>query len=263
MPTNYAHKVFGASVYRGLPKEYRELIREHLELFVIGLHGPDLLFFHRLGAKSSEVAQFGHWLHRQPLAEFYENAKLQIKAGEEDEKLVYFLGCLCHFFLDTVCHPYVNKAKNELGVTHGKLEMEFDRYLMERDGKSPMTYPVAAHLGISPELSRHIAPFYLGVSPAQITECLVVMKGAYRMAKINGKAYRRLLCNTLAHFGDEEKVASLVMSRQKSRICAQAVRTLEELSKDAEFLAREAIIEFCRTLYAEEALPDYTALAFV
>ena len=45
MPTTYAHDLFGKMVYRQLPAPLQQLIRENGELFRIGVHGPDILFF--------------------------------------------------------------------------------------------------------------------------------------------------------------------------------------------------------------------------
>ena len=45
MPTTYTHDLFGKKVYRQLPEEIRKVIRENGNLFRIGLHGPDILFY--------------------------------------------------------------------------------------------------------------------------------------------------------------------------------------------------------------------------
>lgn len=45
MPTTYTHDLFGKKVYRQLPREIRKVIRENGNLFRIGLHGPDILFY--------------------------------------------------------------------------------------------------------------------------------------------------------------------------------------------------------------------------
>ena len=44
MPAAYAHYVFGKKVYAMLPKREKELICEGKDAFLLGLHGPDLLF---------------------------------------------------------------------------------------------------------------------------------------------------------------------------------------------------------------------------
>ena len=46
MPSTYAHRRFGADVLERLPAELQEKIAPYRELYDIGLHGPDLLFYY-------------------------------------------------------------------------------------------------------------------------------------------------------------------------------------------------------------------------
>ena len=46
MPTTYAHDLFGKEVYKKLPSDMKALIRRHGDLYRIGLHGPDILFYY-------------------------------------------------------------------------------------------------------------------------------------------------------------------------------------------------------------------------
>ena len=55
MPSTYAHRRFGANVLDHLPAPLREKLEAHRELYDIGLHGPDLLFYYH-AEKSTPVA---------------------------------------------------------------------------------------------------------------------------------------------------------------------------------------------------------------
>ena len=46
MPTTYAHDLFGKEVYKKLPSDMKALIRRYGDLYRIGLHGPDILFYY-------------------------------------------------------------------------------------------------------------------------------------------------------------------------------------------------------------------------
>ena len=46
MPTTYAHDFFGKRVYRRLPEKLQHLIRSNGNLYRIGQHGPDILFYY-------------------------------------------------------------------------------------------------------------------------------------------------------------------------------------------------------------------------
>ena len=46
MPSTYAHYRFGQEVLKELPNDIKKIIIENKELYDIGLHGPDLLFYY-------------------------------------------------------------------------------------------------------------------------------------------------------------------------------------------------------------------------
>lgn len=45
MPATYAHYRFGTEVLEKLPQSLQETIQRDRELYDIGFHGPDILFF--------------------------------------------------------------------------------------------------------------------------------------------------------------------------------------------------------------------------
>ena len=59
MPSTYAHRRFGANVLEHLPDELRAQLEQNRELYDIGLHGPDLLFYYH-AAKSNPVGALGN-----------------------------------------------------------------------------------------------------------------------------------------------------------------------------------------------------------
>ena len=58
MPTTYAHDLFGKEVYKRLPSDMKALIRRHGDLYRIGLHGPDILFYYMV-SKNPEIPSQG------------------------------------------------------------------------------------------------------------------------------------------------------------------------------------------------------------
>ena len=136
MPSTYAHRRFGADVLERLPAELQEKIAPYRELYDIGLHGPDLLFYYH-AAKSTPVSALGNAMHEQPGAVFFERARGVVnKAKNRDAALAYALGFLCHFALDSTCHPRVEQDVRDSGVSHCEIETEFDNMLLRRDGKA-------------------------------------------------------------------------------------------------------------------------------
>ena len=138
MPTTYTHDYFGRRVYKQLPREIRQTIRDHRDLYRIGLHGPDILFYFLIS--KNPVSSHGVKMHNEAAAEYFEkNIKLIRETGDE-ELLAYILGFACHYMLDSAAHPFVNRMAAEKVISHTLLEKELDRYLMEVTGRDPYTY---------------------------------------------------------------------------------------------------------------------------
>ena len=64
MPTTYAHYKFGKEVISALPRPLRSTVENHRELFDIGLHGPDILFYYHL-FHENPVSQKGMAMREQ------------------------------------------------------------------------------------------------------------------------------------------------------------------------------------------------------
>ena len=59
MPSTYAHYRFGQEVLKELPNDIKKIIIENKELYDIGLHGPDLLFYYLPLKTRSEERRVG------------------------------------------------------------------------------------------------------------------------------------------------------------------------------------------------------------
>ena len=64
MPTTYAHYKFGKEVISALPRPLRSTVENHRELFDIGLHGPDILFYNRPYIHS-KINRLGSAMHKE------------------------------------------------------------------------------------------------------------------------------------------------------------------------------------------------------
>ena len=148
MPTTYAHDLFGKEVYKRLPSDMKALIRRHGDLYRIGLHGPDILFYYMVS--KNPVTQFGIEMHHEKARAFFEEGMRQVRRNDDEALFAYLLGFGCHYILDSACHPYVNKMAAEGVIPHIVLEKEFDRVLMEETGKDPDHYYPAC--GIMPKM---------------------------------------------------------------------------------------------------------------
>lgn len=137
MPTTYAHDLFGQRVYTFLTPEVKQVIRKNKNLFRIGLHGPDILFY---DIPNSKVTRTGIVMHREVAAPFFERGMTLVRQKHDEKLLAYLLGFACHYLLDSTCHPYVYEMAEKEVISHTLLEKEFDRTLMLETGKNPYRY---------------------------------------------------------------------------------------------------------------------------
>lgn len=175
MPTTYAHDLFGKMVYHRLDPEIQEKIKKYQTTYQIGLHGPDILFYVRPFHKN-RFNQMAHRLHREEAAGFFERGReLYQKTGNE-EILVYLLGFICHFMLDSTCHPYISEYMKKTGARHDEIETEFDRALMVRTGKDPFHYQPGSVIRIEKNSVDAISEVMEGMSHKDIVRALMGTK---------------------------------------------------------------------------------------
>ena len=191
MPTTYAHDLFGKMVYHRLDPEIQEKIKIYQTTYQIGLHGPDILFYVRPFHKN-RFNQMAHRLHREEAAGFFERGrKIYQKTGNE-EILVYLLGFICHFMLDSTCHPYISEYMKKTGARHDEIETEFDRALMVRTGKDPFHYQPGSVIRIEKNIVDAISEVMEGMSHKDIVRALMGTKFYTRLPICDSEKKRKV-----------------------------------------------------------------------
>ena len=191
MPTTYAHDLFGKMVYHRLDPEIQEKIKIYQTTYQIGLHGPDILFYVRPFHKN-RFNQMAHRLHREEAAGFFERGrKIYQKTGNE-EILVYLLGFICHFMLDSTCHPYISEYMKKTGARHDEIETEFDRALMVRTGKDPFHYQPGSVIRIEKNSVDAISEVMEGMSHKDIVRALMGTKFYTRLPICDSEKKRKV-----------------------------------------------------------------------
>lgn len=170
MPTTYAHYRMGQRSIPRLEPEVRRCIQRNHHMYDLGLHGPDFLFFHA-PIRQDRLYQLSSILHKAPGREFFQSAIRQLRLKPNEGARAYLYGVLAHFALDSLCHPFINRKADEGIAGHSEMETEFDRYLLELDGK-PYTTPITNHLYIDrSEDGNQIARFYPRLTGSTVKAC--------------------------------------------------------------------------------------------
>ncbi len=167
MPAIYAHRVFGEAVINTLSPTLADKLLDHLPLFQMGLHGPDLLFYYQPFFKTP-MGALGNLLHGctgQRVLQIMLEVTDRLLEEERDAGLAYTLGFACHYLLDSACHPYVEQLVKSGKAPHCTVEGEFDLWLIRGEGKIPTEIDPVSHLSeLTPADCAVIAPYFAALS---------------------------------------------------------------------------------------------------
>ena len=165
MPATYAHFRFGREVLRRLSPETREAIAPRIQLYHIGLHGPDIFFYYHPLSKNPVQALGGqlHLLSGREIFTRMEAVRDRYPADSRRGLDAYIFGFICHYALDSSAHGTVYKGIKETGASHTAIESDFDRALLLEDGFEPAGQPPRrTHRPLGRERRRHqpVFPHY-------------------------------------------------------------------------------------------------------
>ena len=248
MPSTYAHRRFGADVLALLPDGLRQTLEQHRELYDMGLHGPDLMFYYK-ALQTNPVNRLGNAMHEEKGEVFFTRARAVVEhAADKDAALAYALGFLCHFALDSTCHPRVEQDVRDSGVSHCEIETEFDNMLLRRDGKDPLHFLTASHIHPSMERAKVIAPFYQGITILQAYDAMKGMVAVHKLLLASSPAKRWVVLTGMKAVGRYEGLHGLVANPQPNPACAESCEQLDALYQKALPLAERLILEYRDTL---------------
>ena len=246
MPSTYAHYRLGQEVLKGLSVDAGRIINNNKELYDIGLHGPDILFYYK-PLFSCEVNKQGYDMHARSGKMFFENAAKVLSETDEGQKeaaLAYIYGFCCHFALDVSCHKYIDEKIAADGVSHTEIEVEFDRSLMENDGYNPVTHILTNHIHASYENAEVISRFYENLTPKQVKKSLESMIYYNRLLIAPSQLKRKLIYGLLRITGNYKEMHGLIVNYRPNPLCDDSTKKLYSLYENALKLAALLIGEF-------------------
>lgn len=197
MPTTYAHYRFGKEILNILSHKNIIFSSKERQLFMIGLHGPDILFFYHPFRRNA-IKTHGHKIHENPGSIFFARAANALKYSfhtKEDVKLAtaYIYGFICHYALDSTCHPYIYGLTDVARLRHSEIESEFDRMLLEMDGHDPYKTALTGHINATPKNAYIISKFFPKVNTFKMLETLISFVGFNNMLVAPNNLKRKLV----------------------------------------------------------------------
>lgn len=145
MPGFTTHHLFGAQVLEQLNNtSLKQTLEQNRRPFNLGLQGPDIFFFKLTAHLHRGCKNPGVYLHEHQIREFFGSCfekLLNMPAGRAKEQCIaYVSGFLCHYTLDSICHPYIywktnsllkKKRKNTFGI-HSEIETSIDAGILKK-----------------------------------------------------------------------------------------------------------------------------------
>lgn len=144
MPDIITHYIFGLDTTQNIKNTtLYPILKEHHDLFLIGLQGPDPIYYHHL-RKKEHKAYIASKMHTEKTGDFLVSALCQIKKYDSNslefcQGLSYLSGFICHYILDSIAHPYIfylgGRYQEDLTETHKymglhkKVELAIDTIL--------------------------------------------------------------------------------------------------------------------------------------
>ena len=190
MPSHYAHYRFGAKAIPALPPQVQRSIRLFRQLYDVGLHGPDIFFYHNIFFKDN-VVTLGKQYHSLTGEEFFAPVVKHLRLEPNEAAMAYLYGVLVHYCLDSVLHPFVLEQTGDGQIGHVELETEFDRFLLQLDGKrQPNTFDFSPHIKLTAGECETVSKFY-GTTPLAVNASVRGMAASVKLLAMPNNNFRR------------------------------------------------------------------------
>ncbi len=254
MPSTYAHYRMGQEVRQRLSGSLRKVIEQYPDLYNIGLHGPDLLFYYNAFGRN-RINSTGVELHKRSGKFFFQRAGEMIqRKGMDAAHLSHAYGFLCHFALDVTCHGFVNGQIKDTGVGHLALESELDRRFLLMDGKDPVSTRVTGHLIPGKATAEVIKDFYPGLTVKEVYKSIKDMVFYLNFLVSPGKIKRGFIVNGLKLAGQYDTIGGLLIQRKENPAAKGSVERLLGLYEKGRELAIRLIEEYEEYLAGKKEL---------
>lgn len=202
MPFHYAYYRFGSQVLTALPPRLQRSVRRFRQLYDMGLHGPEL-FRYAPPLRAAAAANVLKKYRGQTGKAFFERVGRMIRLHPTEGAVAYLYGLLAYYALHSLTAPYLSRQA-EAGQARSAIGAEFDRYLLELDGKGPAhLYDRSTHIRLTPGECGTVSAFYPPATSGLVESCTKTMAERIRSLTLPQGLRRDLLEKALKAAGPE------------------------------------------------------------
>lgn len=218
MPSIYAHYRFGTALLPSLPADVRKTIQRFRGLYEMGLHGPDIFYYYTpvipLGGE-----YLGIKFHEQTGREFFTRVCRTLRLDRSEGALSYLYGLLTHYCLDSCCHQVIRSLAENENLQHMELETEFERYLLELDGKVPAyAQDLSPHITLTEGECATVLRFYPPATASAVSKSVKNMAFYTRLLAAPDGMGRTMLERGIRAMPRE--IQGMLMSKTPNAACA-------------------------------------------
>lgn len=180
MPGFITHLCFGQQAISQInDNKAQNIIRSHPSCYGLGLHGPDIFFYH-VPSYVGHEKNIGNIMHSNNVLLFFEElfeARNSIK-NPKDRSIcdAYIFGFMGHYTLDVWCHPYIYYRSNHFSA-------------VENRGK---IFDFGNHVSLETDIDHMVLREYKGLRPTKFDYAKAVRPSLHETEVISLLLYRAI-----------------------------------------------------------------------
>lgn len=243
MPAIYAHLRFGQEAAKRLESPLSTVIGKYSEAFLLGTQGPDILFYYK-PLKGNDIRRRGTAIHARAGGKVFEELYTlwQEQGGKDDALKAYLCGYLCHFTLDVLCHKYIDDNSSD-AVSHGKIESEFDKFILRKDGKPIRGYNTAKVIR-GENGCIEASALAMGVSEKEIARAIKTIRKINGMFSCKAELFHAIAHAFLKLAKMERKFGDMFLHKKDDPLCQEINEVLYEKWQTGIPIAAAIITEY-------------------
>ena len=146
---------------------------------------------------------------------------------------VYLYGVVCHYALDSLCHPCINRIDADGRATHAGVEGDFDRHLLVKEGKNPVREDVSRGIHPSSSAAAAIEIVYSEADAQAVLRSLRMCVIFQRLLICKSDTKRNFIYWALRKLGKYESLSPHIMHKEPDPDCTEADIELDQLFDEA------------------------------
>ena len=110
MPSIITHHVFSDEIYKRLSKRKQNKLKDIIDVYHAFAQSHDYLYYYTFHKDAKKIKDLGNKGHKNSTQAYFINMINNIKdlkLTKDGYALSYLYGSLCHYVMDSMCHPFI------------------------------------------------------------------------------------------------------------------------------------------------------------